>query len=90
MYKHDNKQNSLYTIKKNNNKQSFNYIQSIAQIIQFPQIQGVAFHLQSVITITFELQSKTIAIVLLFYHFANTFSVYTQVSTCQLPARHTI
>ena len=36
----------------------------------------VAFHLQSVITITFELQSKTIAIVLLFYRFANKFSVY--------------
>ena len=48
----------------------------------------VAFHLQSVITITFELQSKTIAIVLLFYRFANKSSVYTQLSSCQLTARH--
>ena len=32
--------------------------------------------------------SKTIAIVLLFYRFANKSSVYTQLSSCQLTARH--
>ena len=48
----------------------------------------MAFHLQSVITITFELQPKTITIVLLFHRFANKSSVYTQLSSCQLTARH--
>ena len=35
-------QNSLYTTKKNNKKQSFKYTQAIVQILQLVQMQG--FH----------------------------------------------